>query len=295
MNRELAVYDSDGVIQQRQLTPAETVQIATEIANRLSDIVEQKKLYKMIGDKKHLVAEAWETVIALDNAHPLIEWVEPIEAGGEIVAYKARAIVVKNGETIASGEMVCGLEEFPTQGKQGYAKHRAAMSAAETWAIAKAGRTKYAWIVTLADYAPTPAEEMQGTPASSPSKGEYWCAEHQTEWFKRGKMRHYAHPLGDGEPWCDMPSESKSKAPSKPKQADAPKDKHSDRGAFMSAAATELGLNSKAVCEVLGNQYQGEPFKSTSEIPFDEEAWGYLHYHVNNQPPSDGEQEALEL
>ena len=69
--------------------------------------------------------------------------------------------IVKNGEVIATGIMACGFDDFPCRGKQGTGKHRAAMSAAQTWAGAKAARMKYAWVVTLAGYAATPAEEMQ--------------------------------------------------------------------------------------------------------------------------------------
>jgi hypothetical protein len=71
---------------------------------------------------------------------------------------------VKNGEVISTGEMPCGFDDFPSKGKTGIAQHRACVSAAETWAIAKAGRDKYAWVVTLAGYAPTPANEMMPEP-----------------------------------------------------------------------------------------------------------------------------------
>ncbi len=46
---------------------------------------------------------------------------------------------------------------------------------------------------------------------------EHWCKEHQTVWFKKGKMRGFAHPILDedgkatGE-WCNEP-EGVEKAP----------------------------------------------------------------------------------
>ena len=47
---------------------------------------------------------------------------------------------------------------------------------------------------------------------------EHWCKEHQMAWFKKGKMKGYAHPIldEDGEPtggWCNEP---KSEATEKP-------------------------------------------------------------------------------
>ncbi len=34
---------------------------------------------------------------------------------------------------------------------------------------------------------------------------EFYCRTHKTVWFKRGKMRGYAHPIGDSGEWCNMP------------------------------------------------------------------------------------------
>ena len=40
----------------------------------------------------------------------------------------------------------------------------------------------------------------------------YFCVEHQTKWFKTGKMKTYAHPIKDanGETtgWCNMPDDA---------------------------------------------------------------------------------------
>lgn len=201
------------------LRPTETVSIATDIANALSDVVEQQELYTEIGKKKHLNAEAWETVIALDMAEPIIEWTKPIEVNGEVVAYKARATIVKNGTVVAAGEMICGLEEFPCQGKKGFGKHRAGMSAAQTWAVAKAARTKYAWVVTLAGYAPTPSEEMvsqkQGERAASQQQRQsdgvdpnspLYCVEHDLM-FRKTSRGHYAHIIDNGPDWHNLPKD----------------------------------------------------------------------------------------
>ena len=42
---------------------------------------------------------------------------------------------------------------------------------------------------------------------------EYFCTAHQTEWFKGGKMKNYAHPIKDVDgndtgKWCNMPKEA---------------------------------------------------------------------------------------
>ena len=34
---------------------------------------------------------------------------------------------------------------------------------------------------------------------------KYWCAEHKTNWFKKGNMRGYAHKIEGTDKWCNMP------------------------------------------------------------------------------------------
>jgi hypothetical protein len=155
-------------------TPEQTIAFYTDVANRLFDIVEKQNLFSLIGHKKHLDAEAWETIIALDGAHTDIEWVKDIVEDGKVIGFKARALIVKNGETIASGEMSCGLDDFPCKGKSGVAQRRSGESTAQTWAVAKAARLKYAWVVTLAGYDPLPSNEARDIvhDRSEPQRGQ---------------------------------------------------------------------------------------------------------------------------
>ncbi len=215
-------------------TPEEKIEWATRIANAVSDVVEKKNLYVKIKGKKHLTAEAWETVIALADAHPVIEWTRPVKDNGLTIAYEARAVIYAGDLIVASGEMVCGMDEFPTRGQEGYAKHRAAMSAAQTWAVAKAARTKYAWIVTLADYAPTPSDEIprgeqpeRAASATSGSNQHGTCPEHDVAYFQSRNMRSPAHKTEDGK-WCNKPPEDApqrpSEAASEPESTEAPPD-----------------------------------------------------------------------
>jgi len=156
------------------MTPAEQVTLATDQANALRGVVDQQGLFTMISGKKHLRAEAWQTIASFDNASFETEYCNHIvDADTEGEAYVAKVNITKHGEVLASGIMICGFEEFPCRGKTGYGKHRAAMSAAQTWAGAKAARMRYAWVVTLAGYEPTPAEEMQdgsAPPVQAPPK-----------------------------------------------------------------------------------------------------------------------------
>lgn len=162
-----AVRDEVGL----QMTGKEVILSATEWANALMAVVEDRKLYVLIGKKKHLVAEAWETIGAFDRVAVTVEYVKPIQGSDDVIGYEAKVNLLKDGEIISAGVMSCGFEEFPCRAKKGMAQHRAAMSAAQTWAMAKAYRMKYSYVAVLAGFDATPAEEMQqDKPAAAPAK-----------------------------------------------------------------------------------------------------------------------------
>jgi hypothetical protein len=102
-------------------------------------------------------------------------------------------------------------------------------SMAQTRAGSKALRNKEAWIAVLAGYKPTPAEEMTGNETSAqPPTTEHWCKEHNTAFFMRGKMKSYAHPIGDTGEWCH---EHKEKA--------APKSESKTAGSAVAQDSSE--------------------------------------------------------
>lgn len=140
--------------------PADIVAQAVEQADCLMAIVEKQHLYVQIGKKKFLQAEAWQLISRFNLVSWDIEWIRPVMLGGEIAAYEAKANLLKHGEVVGSAIMSCGLDDDVCKSRTGWDKHKTAMSAAETWAGAKASRMKFAWVAVLAGYEPTPAEEM---------------------------------------------------------------------------------------------------------------------------------------
>jgi hypothetical protein len=152
--------------------PADVVARATEQADVLMDIVESKKLYANIQGKRYLTAEAWETILAFNNVSPLeVETVAVKGPDGQTFGWKATVALVdeKTGIEVARASMIAGLDDFPSQGRTGTSAHRAAMSAAQTWAVSKAARIKFSWVAVLAGYEPTPANEMIVESASAPT------------------------------------------------------------------------------------------------------------------------------
>src|SRR3990167_7102138 len=190
--------------------PAETVAIAREQAGVLMKVVEEKHLYSVISCKNYLNAQAWETILAFNNAHPVTRFVEQLKDGDHCIGYRAQVDIYQHGELVSSGIMSCGFDEYPCRGKEGMAKHRAAESSAQTWALSKAARQKFAWVAVLAGFEPTPAEEMSGEENKKGADNPYWWRENKTLWFKRGKMTGFGHPVDGSKDWCHMPSEPKA-------------------------------------------------------------------------------------
>ena len=142
------------------VVPSDVVAQAITQANALMDIVMKRELFTQIGSKKFLQAEAWQIISSFNETAWVTDWVRPIEVKGEILAYEAKVNLVKRGEVVGAAIMSCGLDDDVCKSRIGWDKNKTAISAAETWAGAKASRMKFAWVAVLAGFAPTPAEEM---------------------------------------------------------------------------------------------------------------------------------------
>lgn len=135
---------------------------ATEVANRLVDIVEKAKLYSMIKDKKYVKAEGWTAMCAMLGVFPETEYCRKIERDDEI-AYEARILLRHiSGALVGAGEAICSSKERNWGGRDEYT----VKSMAQTRATGKACRLSFSWIMAMAGYEPTPSEEMiNETPA----------------------------------------------------------------------------------------------------------------------------------
>jgi hypothetical protein len=218
------------------LTPAEVVEGATTQAKLLMSIVEQTKCYQNIGGKKYLQVEAWETIGAFNNVHAEADWVHPLmgsvydedhhedENRDTVIGYEAKVNLVRRGDVVGAAIMPCYFTENACKGKKGDAMHKAAMSAAQTFAESKAYRMNYSYVAILAGYQPTPAEEITGDEPHGDVPVEHFCAVHKTAWFKKGNMKGYAHPIAGTKEWCNEPTTAQNQSPvaSPPKDVESP-------------------------------------------------------------------------
>jgi len=221
----MTIGKSLAIRQTEVATPIEIVEGASEQARVLMDIVEKTQCYQVISGKKYLQVEAWETIGAFNRTHAETESINPIVKDNEIIGYQAHVQLWRDGVIVGGAVMPCYFTENCCKGREGEAKHKASMSAAQTFATSKAYRMNYSYVAILAGYAATPAEEM--TEGEVIDKTEHWCGKHQTKFFKKGKMKSYAHPIegtatADSVEWCHEHKEKPAQESSTAQKTDTP-------------------------------------------------------------------------
>lgn len=137
--------------------PEAVVEQASRAAKALTKVVEQAKLSITIGPSKHLKFEAWQTVGRFYDLSPIIESVEHINDDVSW-GYLAHAAVIntRSGIKVGGAEALCLEAEKNWKGKDAFQ----IMSMAQTRAMAKALRSVLSFVVVLAGYEATPAEEI---------------------------------------------------------------------------------------------------------------------------------------
>ena len=134
--------------------PREVVLQATAIAGELAKIVNDRKLFTVISGRKFVRVEGWTTLGAMLGVLPR----EVSTARHEDGTYEAVVELVRagDGQVIGRGSAICGMDEQTWNKRAEYARR----SMAITRATGKAYRLGFSWIMTLAGYEATPAEEM---------------------------------------------------------------------------------------------------------------------------------------
>ncbi len=149
----------------------EQLKNAAALAQDVAKIVKENGLSKRFGSspKEHVFVEGWLTISRVNNEAPHSK-VEAVEHHGDYEVIKARAwITDASGSVVSEADGYCSNEEANWRGKPFYAR----ASMAQTRAIGKAMRLRHAWVMVMAGFSPTPAEEMDGVdtaPAPAPAK-----------------------------------------------------------------------------------------------------------------------------
>jgi hypothetical protein len=135
-------------------TPQEMVQQASEIAGVLKDVIAKRRLYTNIRGKAHVRCEGWTTCAAMLGVIPReVSNIELEDGSYEAVVELVR---IRDQAVIGRASAVCGMDEATWKTRAKYARK----SMAATRATGKACRLSFSWIMELAGYEVTPAEEM---------------------------------------------------------------------------------------------------------------------------------------
>lgn len=140
--------------------PAAVVQRASTVATALAGVINERNLFKRIRDRDHIYVEAWTLLGSMLGVFATVEWSRPVEDGWE-ARVTARTI---NGALVGAAEAMCTRSESTWKSREDHALR----SMAQTRAVSKALRMPLGFIIELAGYSATPAEEMDGIEQPEP-------------------------------------------------------------------------------------------------------------------------------
>ncbi len=127
---------------------------AAEVATVLKDIIDKQKLYSMIQGKKYVRLEGWVTLGSMLGVMPREKEARELDDGSWEAVVELYNI--RTGMVVGQGSALCGVDEKRWANAERYARK----SMAVTRATGKAYRLGFSWIMTMAGYETTPAEEM---------------------------------------------------------------------------------------------------------------------------------------
>src|SRR4051812_3524194 len=160
--------------------PEVVLKEAIQAAECLKALLDAQPDQVILNGKRYLKFEDWQTVARFYGVTVRVTNSKPIRfqiGEQEVIGFTAiaDALLVANGQVISSAESMCLNDEprWRSRPKYEYQNGRRKRpgddpvplfqlrSMAQTRACAKALRNVMAWVVVLAGYCPTPAEEMQ--------------------------------------------------------------------------------------------------------------------------------------
>lgn len=138
--------------------PSDVVAQAATVAKELAKVIENAKLSRSISGRKFVYVEGWTTLGAMLGVIPQEDSVKLITGEDGYEEYEAvvNLVRVSDGMVVGRGSAVCGTDEGTWRSRPRYARRSMAL----TRATGKAFRLGFSWVMTLAGYDPTPAEEM---------------------------------------------------------------------------------------------------------------------------------------
>jgi hypothetical protein len=167
--------------------PKQMLRQAQEVAEVLMDVVLKQKLYQDIGKSRHIEVPAWQFaahfygISAKIVEGGTVPYIDELTGAAGFKA-RAEALLINTGQVISAGEALCLNNEDNWSMRPKYEYQNGSrvqigqvhvpsfqlMSMAQTRAIGKALSNVLRFVVVLAGFADTPAEEMTGDETGQP-------------------------------------------------------------------------------------------------------------------------------
>jgi hypothetical protein len=164
MGDDIAVYEGQADLSITR-APVKVLEEARGAAKALKDVVSKKNKPVILNGEQYLEFEDWQTLGRFYGVTAKVISTAHIDYG-RAQGFEAKAIALRlDGTEISAAEAMCLSDEPNWRGKPLFQLR----SMAQTRACAKALRNVLAWVVVLAGYKPTPAEEMTGGKSAAPS------------------------------------------------------------------------------------------------------------------------------
>src|SRR5829696_6975327 len=137
----------------RSQEPEDIVRQASAVARALAPVIEDRGLYTDINGRRHVRVEGWTLLGSMLGVFPVCVWSRPTADGWE-ARVEARTLA---GALVGAAEASCTRDEPNWRDKPDYALR----SMSQTRATSKALRLPLGFVVALAGYEATPAEEAE--------------------------------------------------------------------------------------------------------------------------------------
>ena len=139
--------------------PELVLEEATRAAKALQDVISRKARPVRFNGEQYLEFEDWMTVGRFYGITAKVTRTAPVDFG-DVRGFEATAVAINTntGEEVSAADSMC-LNDEPNWKSKPLFQLR---SMAQTRACSKCLRNVLAWVVVLAGYRPTPAEEMDG-------------------------------------------------------------------------------------------------------------------------------------
>jgi len=132
--------------------PTEVIDRAGKVADALKSVIVRQKLTSNIQGKEYVRCEGWTLLGSMLGVYPVNVWTRETANGWE-ARVEART---RDGAVVGAAEAMCTKDEPRWKNADAYALR----SMAQTRATSKALRMPLGFVMTLAGYEATPAEEM---------------------------------------------------------------------------------------------------------------------------------------